>query len=198
MNKYKVIAKREETPEENRKSEPVSTIINQKASVRHFCTLKALTVACQDRTNQTGKDRRVQQEKHGAGLGDGLIIQDPKREGNTVAFSWHLKTPAPRGQRPQLFWARASVCRPHVGGAGRVPAASVRIAAAAGPFVSRGAPPPVCPERAGAPVGDSAGPIASPLRPRSCSPARPSSQFLPRCPGQKNDLVLLFGREVRA
>lgn len=51
VNKYKVIAKREETPEENRKSEPVSTIINQKASVRHFCTLKALTVACQDRTN---------------------------------------------------------------------------------------------------------------------------------------------------
>lgn len=48
MNKYKVIAKREETPEENRKSESVSTIINQKASVRHFCTLKALTVASED------------------------------------------------------------------------------------------------------------------------------------------------------
>ncbi|XP_075799872.1 uncharacterized protein LOC142832925 [Microtus pennsylvanicus] len=32
VNKYKVIAKREETPEENRKGEAVSTIINQKAS----------------------------------------------------------------------------------------------------------------------------------------------------------------------
>lgn len=51
VNKYKVIAKREETPEENRKGEAVSTTINQKASVGHFCTLKALTVACQDRTN---------------------------------------------------------------------------------------------------------------------------------------------------
>lgn len=51
VNKYKVIAKREETPEENRKGEAVSTTINQKASVRHFCTLKALTVARQDTAN---------------------------------------------------------------------------------------------------------------------------------------------------
>lgn len=48
-------------------------------------------------------------------------------------------------------------------------------------------------------MGHSAGPSASPRRPLNCSPARPSSQFLPRCPGPERPCLLCgLGREVRA
>lgn len=121
-------------------------------------------------------------------------------KGNTVAFSWHLKTPAPHWQRPQLFWAQASGFRPHVGCAGWVPAASVRVAGAAGPFVPAGRRRPSAPSER-APVGDSAGPIASP-RPSDLAaavPPAPAPSSSLAAPGQ-NDLVLLFGlgKEVRA
>lgn len=149
--------------------------------------------------NKLNREVRVQQGKHGAGLREGLITLDRKREGNTVAFSWHLKTPAPQGQRPRLFWARASVFRPYVGGAGRVPAASVRVAAAAGPFVPAGRRRRLSAPSERPPWGQR-GPhrLAPPTS--QLQPGPPQLPVPPSLPGPKNDLVLLFGfgREGRA
>lgn len=179
--KYKVIAKREESPGENRhknkknktkNSETTSSIINQKARERHTLLYSDRFMSGQ---NKLSKEVRVQQGKTWSGLrGRANHPGSLTGKGNTVAFSWHLKTPAPHWQRPQLFWAQASGFRPHVGGAGWIPAASVPVAGAAGSFVPAGRRRPSAPSER-APVGDSAGPIASPRRPRSCSPARPSS-----------------------